>query len=65
VDQTSKRYHIRRRREAPPRNPVRRKQIDKKFLQAKDYGNFKLMSAALQYVRALQLCGRRIRQPSR
>ena len=32
---------------------------------AKDYGNFKLMSAALQYVRALQLCGRRIRQPSR
>jgi nucleoside-diphosphate-sugar epimerase len=33
MDQTSKRYHIRRRREAPPRRPVTRKQMEKKFLQ--------------------------------
>jgi hypothetical protein len=52
VDQTSKRYHIRRRREAPLRGPVRRKQMAKKFFQAVRLRQFQA-DAALQYVTAV------------
>jgi hypothetical protein len=48
VGQTTKRYHIRRRREAPAARPCQAKTIEKTFFDLDAYG-FQLGRAALRH----------------
>jgi hypothetical protein len=54
MDQNSKRYHIRRRREAPAVRLCQTKQIEKNFFEFGECDNFKLGCAAPQHATSLQ-----------